>query len=223
MTNRSNLQLTLKVQKPCRYNNCPQCNGTKAYNAQLCQHCYTLKRLEVNKLKRLAAGKPQLSKIYLCPQCNGQKSQRAKLCHNCYTASLPLNHHTCPQCLGHKGQQSKLCHNCYVASHPHLASRRDKNGYVLLYLPTHPKASRGYIYEHRLVWEQGHGHQLPDDWDVHHLNGIHDDNRLENLFAMPHKSHIQRDWMKLLRRRIRALETNLAELRPKLGGLSMPR
>ena len=44
------------------------------------------------------------------------------------------------------------------------------------------------VFEHRLVWEKKHG-KLPEGYIIHHLNGIKDDNRIENLRAMPKKSH----------------------------------
>lgn len=42
--------------------------------------------------------------------------------------------------------------------------------------------------EHRMIWEQHHG-PVPEDWVVHHINGIRDDNRIENLQAMPSGTH----------------------------------
>jgi len=52
----------------------------------------------------------------------------------------------------------------------------------LLYDPEHPGAnSKGLIAEHRAVMAQHLGHQLARDENVHHLNGVRSDNRLENL------------------------------------------
>jgi len=45
-----------------------------------------------------------------------------------------------------------------------------------------------YILEHRFIWEQHYG-KLPDGFVVHHINGIKDDNRIENLIALPYKKH----------------------------------
>lgn len=84
-------------------------------------------------------------------------------------------------------------------------------GYAWVRLPGHRLTTkRGYVREHQLVWEQAHGTELPKGWHVHHKNGIKDDNRPENLEAMPHARH--RDVLPALLRRIAALETRVTEL-----------
>lgn len=59
----------------------------------------------------------------------------------------------------------------------------DKHGYVLLLRPDHPRAKKhtGYVQEHRLVMEEFLGRFLLPTEVVHHINGIRDDNRVENL------------------------------------------
>jgi len=58
-----------------------------------------------------------------------------------------------------------------------------KDGYVLIWNPKHPYAqkSRGYVQEHRLVMEQKLGRYLKPQERTHHVNGIKDDNRPENI------------------------------------------
>jgi len=59
---------------------------------------------------------------------------------------------------------------------------RTVDGYIVMNTPN------GYMGEHRYVWELAHG-KLEKGWVVHHINGIKDDNRLENLIALPRHSH----------------------------------
>lgn len=54
-------------------------------------------------------------------------------------------------------------------------------GYVHVRCPGHPMASKnGYASEHRKVVYDA-GIEIPEGHQVHHKNGIKDDNRLENL------------------------------------------
>jgi hypothetical protein len=67
---------------------------------------------------------------------------------------------------------------------------KTSKGYSLIFQPDHPRAdSRGYVLEHILVFERETGIAVPDGCCIHHLNGIKDDNRIENLCMMTHGAH----------------------------------
>ena len=68
--------------------------------------------------------------------------------------------------------------------------RKTTRGYIVRYVPDHPNASKdGLVMEHRLVMEEHLGIILPKEFDVHHLNGDKQDNRIENLAVMTHDAH----------------------------------
>lgn len=84
------------------------------------------------------------------------------------------------------------------------------DGYIKVRLaPDDPYISmtnNGYVLEHRLVMAQRLGRTLKTGELIHHLNGIRDDNRSENLFKTDIHNHDLFALRKALQKRIRELE-----------------
>ena len=129
----------------------------------------------------------------------------------------------CPDCGKPKGKRAKYCRDCNNKHQPWRKVGEDNsnwkggkttaNGYI--YIRTKRKsggAGDSYKAEHHIVWEQIHRRLLPENWIVHHLNGIRDDNRPENLEAMPRKQHSPKLIIAPYQKRIRELERQVREL-----------
>jgi hypothetical protein len=86
-------------------------------------------------------------------------------------------------------------------------TQNGKDGYVFINRPDHPRAHGGYVPEHILEWEAVNGKYLPSGLVIHHLNGIKNDNRIENLAALPSKKH--RHVLAAKAKRIRELEAKV--------------
>ena len=69
--------------------------------------------------------------------------------------------------------------------------RYERLGYVFVLEPQHPRANEsGYVREHILVVEAAIERQLTWDEVIHHINGVRNDNRPENLYLFPsHNEH----------------------------------
>lgn len=86
------------------------------------------------------------------------------------------------------------------------------DGYIRVLCRGHHRANPGgYVREHILVWENTHGKTLSSGYVIHHLNGIKNDNRPDNLIATLSSEHV-----KLLdpyKKRIRQLEDEVIRLK----------
>lgn len=89
---------------------------------------------------------------------------------------------------------------------------KDARGYILVRIENHHRTDKsGYVKEHIYIWEKVHNKKLPKGWVIHHINGIKDDNRPENLMAMKPGSHAK--LVEPYKKRIRELELEISRLK----------
>jgi hypothetical protein len=120
----------------------------------------------------------------------------SRVCVECGREYQPSSGHLrCPSCRSHnlcacgarKGLKYATCSACRTESGDSNSNwrggrTRHKRGYILLWAPDHPRTGNGsYVFEHVLVMEKMLGRYLLPGENVHHLNGVKDDNRPENL------------------------------------------
>lgn len=66
----------------------------------------------------------------------------------------------------------------------------DKNGYVYLKKPFHPKASKdGYVAEHVFIWMNYYQRDIPLSYMIHHEDKNRQNNQIENLTLVDHREH----------------------------------
>jgi hypothetical protein len=132
--------------------------------------------------------------LTLCGSTCRMSGMNIKECSECKKDFVPSSRHSrCPSCRAVSMRKvcecgrrmhytAKLCKECTPRRSGswkpvEARSRRiSKDGYVYLSLP-----GRSNYAEHRWIMEQSLGRELYPDESVHHLNGVRDDNRIENL------------------------------------------
>ena len=122
---------------------------------------------------------------------------RLKVLHNKWPALLGGE-----KSLGWKGGKFKTSQGYILLNAAHLSfDERDK------FRSMFQGRNHNYILEHRFFMAKHINRPLLKAEMVHHLNGIQDDNRMENLLLLDGRKH--RDIIPALQRRIRFLETKL--------------
>ena len=132
---------------------------------RICTNCSTCKSVTISSIRR-SLEKDQT--YLLCVRCrNSQKLTAYNLLQN------PNNQK------GHKFPNRRRGRDKRRDTY---SKKETTQGYVKVRVPNHPDAwADGYILEHRIVMEQMIGRRLLSTEQVHHRNGIRNDNRPENL------------------------------------------
>ena len=129
---------------------------------------------------------------------------------------------SCPLCGELKTMKSDLCRSCEGKRRSEFRLVRGENngnwkggktrhssGYIQV-RGTSERNSSPYQLEHIQVWEAARG-PVPEGYQIHHINGIKDDNRLENLAAETASDHHSNKHHEILRKRILELEAQLKQ------------
>ncbi|WP_331764814.1 HNH endonuclease [Streptomyces sp. NBC_01238] len=105
------------------------------------------------------------------------KARKARIQDRCLDCNKLISVHT----------QTKLCKSCGRKGERHPfwkgGTLVNSDGYRLVTFPGHPNAHKGsgYVLEHIVVMSERLGRPLLSEENVHHINGVRDDNRPENL------------------------------------------
>lgn len=199
---------------------CSICGSIRFYKSgdkkiDRCSHCYR------NFLKtRGTENHPNWiaeNKKTRCLDC-GKKNGYKLRCWDCFLKwNKGENHHNwagggkkcivCGEKTKNQCKQIKRCRKCYTKWHRGSNHKDWKGGRLLL--------DTGYVrlmvngkpfLEHRYIMEQHIGRKLDEAEVIHHLNGIRDDNRIENLEITNSHDHEKWTLSKLQAKRIRELE-----------------
>ena len=69
----------------------------------------------------------------------------------------------------------------------------DGHGRKVIYMPEHPNPSfcKIYVYEYRLIMEKEIGRHLTTEEVIHHIDGNHTNNNINNLQIMSQSEHFK--------------------------------
>ena len=77
-----------------------------------------------------------------------------------------------------------------LAPHWKGGARKMSSGRIQVLQPNHPRATKKrYVSRAVLGWEQANNQPFPEGKEPHHINGIRDDDRPENILPITPSEH----------------------------------
>jgi hypothetical protein len=142
--------------------------------------------VETKTCSKCAEEKP-LSGFYTQKTREGAEYTRPD-CKDCRRAAIKAyqrkndyasSYTNCPECGGKKARYSPRCRKC-------SAPKADDRGYLwgknrAGYIRSTNRPDGKEVLQHRVIFEEFLGRPLKNSENIHHINGVRDDNRLENL------------------------------------------
>lgn len=171
---------------PCR--RCGTSFKAARIDAMWCRDCWVIRRKEISANAEQRYKRP-------CSDCGKPTARRSSACLSCENKR---------RAIAYLGENNPNWQGGRIV---------DNQGYA--HIRVKPSGRNPYRREHHVVWEKTHGKKLPKGWIVHHLNGVKDDNRPENLAAMSRGEHHRhpRQALRPYEARIKQLEAELHNLR----------
>ncbi len=194
---------------------CKVCNQVKnTPYKDICRNCYQLKWIKTipEKICNVCSETfktPGLSCCNCLDKLRNEKS-RSISCNSCGRIGLLILNKTeklCTKCVRHKKEsldpskadkrrlQTMQSNRRQKGTDINAPKRESKGwwktpeGYILIYNATHPNSNvNGCIFQHIFVMSEHLKRPIKKGESIHHINGVRDDNRLENL-EIWHRSH----------------------------------
>lgn len=114
--------------------------------------------------------------------CSRRCSSRGRATEWCQEEECDRPHHANGYCEMHEARIRRNGTLELLSPRPELGDRKsDSQGYIRVYLPDHPNALASRVGEHVLVMSEFLNRSLIKGEEVHHKNGVRDDNEIENL------------------------------------------